>query len=59
MFLNKVVLGKVHNVSAFGAVTSCPRGCQSVSFKSLGSDVAWFELLVGMYRLCLTETTVH
>ncbi|KIM72326.1 hypothetical protein PILCRDRAFT_829822 [Piloderma croceum F 1598] len=32
MFLNKVVLGKVHNVNAFGSVSSCPPGCQSVVF---------------------------
>jgi len=44
MFLNKVVLGKVHNVGAFGSVSTCPHGCQSVSFKYI--DIAWFELLV-------------
>ena len=31
MFLNKVVLGKVHNVGQFEAVKSCPSGSNSVS----------------------------
>jgi hypothetical protein len=32
MFLTKVVLGKVHNVTGFAQVKSCPVGRQSVSF---------------------------
>jgi len=32
MFLVKVVLGKVHNVTGFAQVTSCPTGSQSVVF---------------------------
>jgi len=36
MFLNKVILGKPYNVSAFAQVTSCPVGHDSVVFDKMG-----------------------
>jgi len=39
MFLNKVVLGKVHNVSQFADVKSCPRSCQSVVFDRMNGQL--------------------
>jgi hypothetical protein len=44
--LNKVVLGKVHNVSAFAAVSSCPRGCQSVSVEYILGQAVWSDGVV-------------
>jgi len=38
MFLAKVVLGKVHNATAFAQVKSCPIGCQSVVFGDMNGE---------------------
>jgi len=38
MFLAKVVLGKVHNVTAFAQVKSCPVGSQSVMFDNMNGE---------------------
>ena len=34
-----MILGKVHNVGAFGAVSSCPAGYHSVSY-----EINWLDL---------------
>ncbi|KIM79934.1 hypothetical protein PILCRDRAFT_73657 [Piloderma croceum F 1598] len=40
MFVTKVVLGKVRNVSSFGEVNSCPRGSQLVFYNGRNGDEA-------------------
>jgi len=39
MFLTKVVLGKVHNVTGFAQVKSCPVGRQSVVFDRMNGKL--------------------
>jgi len=39
MFLTKVILGKVHNVSAFAEVKSLPSGSQSVVFDRMNGQL--------------------
>jgi len=56
MFLNKVVLGKVHNVGQFEAVKSCPSGSNSVS--SFGREAG--EVCPKfVHRLFLTGWMAH
>ena len=38
MLLNKVILGKVHNVQSGGMVRSCPSGCNSVCRSSSSQE---------------------
>jgi len=39
MFMAKVVLGIVHNVTGFAEVTSCPNGKQSVVFDRMDGEL--------------------
>lgn len=64
MFLTKVVLGQVHNVSQFAEVNSCPSGSQSVSSslptendKSLNSW--WAQVVFDRINGQLNETVVY
>ena len=55
MLLNKVVLGKVYTVGAFGEVNSCPAGFQSVSVITL--DRPEYCKLINKFRLFSTDKT--
>lgn len=46
MFVNKVVLGKSHEVAKFNEVKSCPPGANSVTFNNKKGDVNWNETVV-------------
>ena len=57
-----MILGKVYNVNAFGAVSSCPAGYHSVSYEIKWTnfiEVSGFKVVFNRKNGDLNETIVY